>query len=311
MRRYRVGVCSLLWLALFPVCLRGQGNDASFDPSVECPAYAKGVGPRLLVDEAHRNLHTVSGRYASFAAVAERDGFRVEPSTARFSATPPPEGAILVIANARGVERDEDAAFSSSEVRTLRSWVASGGSLFLIADHAPFGSAAKSLAAAFGVEMVDGHVRDLEHQAPELPGPFFLELTRANGLLGEHAILQGRRPGEAIHRVVTFGGQALRGGSGTVVLLQLGPQAESVADPSAPASAIERVGGLAQAVAVEVGKGRAVIVGEAGLFGAQLIDQETAQKAGLPGEFRFGMNHPGTDDRQFLLNVLHWLSHLL
>jgi hypothetical protein len=95
------------------------------------------------------------------------------------------------------------------------------------------------------------------------------------------------------------------------VLLQLGPKAESVANPNDPATATERVGGLAQAVALEVGKGRVVIVGEAGLFGAQVIGGEAAQKAGLPGELRFGMNHPGTDDRQLLLNVLHWLSRLL
>ncbi len=302
---------ALLWLAFLPVCLHGQGNDPGFDPSVECPAYARGVGPRLLIDEAHQNLHTASGRYASFAAVGEQDGYRVEPSTAQFATAPPPDGAILVIANARGVGKAEDAAFSSSEINTLRSWVAAGGSLLLIADHAPFGSAAKALAAAFDVEMVDGHVRDPEHRASELPGPFFLEFSEKNGLLGKHPILRGRRDGEAIRRVVTFGGQALRGGTGTAVLLQLGPKAEAVADPNDPAAATETVGGLAQAVALEVGKGRVVVVGEAGLFGAQVIGGEAARKAGLPGELRFGMNHPGTDDRQLLLNVLHWLSRLL
>lgn len=307
----RPALGALLLLLLLPTAAGSQENDADFDTSVSCPAYAKGVGPRILVDEAHKNLHKISGRYASFAAVAERDGFRVEPSTSGFSAGPPPEGAILVIANARGAEKDEDAAFSPAEVEQLRSWVAAGGSLFLIADHAPFGSAAASLSAALGVEMIDGHVRDAEHRAAELPGPFFLEFTRDNGLLGQHPILNGRSPGETLKRVVSFGGQALRPGPGTTVLLKLGPKAEAVANPNDTASAVQEVGGLSQAVALEIGKGRVVVVGEAGLFGAQVIRGEAAQKAGLPGDLRFGMNHPGTDDRQFLLNILHWLARLL
>lgn len=300
-----------LCLLLLASAVWAQENDAAFDPSIGCPAYAQGVGPRILIDEAHNNLHKASGRYASFAAVAERDGFRVEPSAALFAAGPPPAGAILVIANARGTGKDEDAAFSPAEVEHLRSWVAAGGALFLIADHAPFGSAAASLAAALGVEMIDGHVRDEAHQALELPGPFFLEFTPANGLLGQHPILNGRSPGESLHRVVSFGGQALRPGPGAVTLLKLGPKAEAVANPNDPASKVQDVGGLAQAVALEIGKGRVVVVGEAGLFGAQVIRGEAAQRAGLPGELRFGMNHPGTDDRQFLLNIFHWLSRLL
>src|SRR5262245_61277409 len=73
-----------------------------------------------------------------------------------------------------------------AEIERLKAWVEAGGALFLIADHAPFGSAAHGLAAAFGVETIDGHVRDEAHAATELPGPYFLEFTRANGLLGDH-----------------------------------------------------------------------------------------------------------------------------
>lgn len=46
------------------------------------------------------------------------------------------------------------------------------------------------------------------------------------------------------------------------------------------------------------GAGRVVVSGEAALFTAQ-VDP--------PGR-RFGMNRADTDDRQFLLNILHWLS---
>jgi len=288
-----------------------QENDTSFDPSVGCPAYGPGVGPQLLIDEAHKNLHTAGGRYASFAAVASHDGFRVEPSTASFLEAPPPEGAILVIANARGVADPADSAFPPAEIARLHAWIEGGGSLLLITDHKPFGTAARALAASFGIEMSDGHVRDTEHAARELPGPDFLEFTRANGLLGDHPILRGRSPSETLSRVVTFGGQALRVGPNLTTLLRLGPAAEAVANPDQPTSPVEKVGGWSQAVALEIGKGRLVVVGEAGMFGAQIIQGEAARRAGLPRELRFGMNHPGTDDRQFLLNTLHWLARLL
>ena len=41
-------------------------------------------------------------------------------------------------------------------------------------------------------------------------------------------------------------------------------------------------------------------MGEAAMFSAQVYE-----------DFRFGMNTPGNDDRQFALNVMHWLSGAL
>jgi hypothetical protein len=308
----RALVCALLVGLLVGARGGAQQNDATFDTNVPRPAFAPAGGPRLIVDEAHHNLHTTSGRYASFGAVAGSDGFRVEPWAEPFAAGKLPAGAILVVANAAGAApRPADSAFLPAEIEAVKAWVAAGGSLLLIADHSPFGAAAGELAAAFGVRMLDGHVRDAEHQAAELPGEFFLEFTAANGGLGDHPIVRGRQAEERLQRVVTFGGQALQAPAGSAVLLRLGARAESVASPNDPASAVTAVGGLAQGLALEHGAGRVVVLGEAGLFGAQVIDGEAARRAGLPGALRFGMNHPGTDDRQFLLNTLHWLARLL
>lgn len=68
------------------------------------------------------------------------------------------------------------------------------------------------------------------------------------------------------------------------------------------------VAGRAEGIAMRFGKGRIVIFGEAGLFSAQIVrlgygDQRL--------EMKFGMNVSGNDNRQFALNVLHWLSGLL
>ena len=47
-----------------------------------------------------------------------------------------------------------------SRVAAIRDWVRAGGALLLIADHAPFGSAAASLASRFGVSMGKGWTFD-------------------------------------------------------------------------------------------------------------------------------------------------------
>jgi hypothetical protein len=66
--------------------------------------------------------------------------------------------------------------------------------------------------------------------------------------------------------------------------------------------------GRSQGIAMTFGKGRVVVLGEAGMFSAQIarINEGNQQR-----EFKFGMNVPGNDDRQFALNILHWLSGLL
>ena len=55
--------------------------------------------------------------------------------------------------------------------------------------------------------------------------------------------------------------------------------------------------GRAQRLALPFGKGRVVVSGEAAMFSAQ--------------NQNFGLNYPGTDNKQFVLNVMHWLTGLL
>ena len=65
--------------------------------------------------------------------------------------------------------------------------------------------------------------------------------------------------------------------------------------------------GKAQALAMRVGKGRIVVLGEANLLSAQIIRYTDRE----PRDMRIGMNVAGNDDRQFALNIFHWLSGLL
>ena len=60
--------------------------------------------------------------------------------------------------------------------------------------------------------------------------------------------------------------------------------------------------GFAQGIAVQFGKGRLVVLGEAAMLTAQL-DGKTKKP--------FGMNVQGIDNRQLALNIVHWLSGIL
>jgi len=284
--------------------------DAGFDATVAEPVFAAGAGPRLIFDEAHANLHTASGRYAAVAAIAGADGFRVEPGTQPFSPGNLPPGAVLLIANARGAPVETDSAFAPAEIAAVVDWVERGGGLFLIADHAPFGSAAAALGAALGVAMHDGSVDDAAHRAPGMPGPFFLRFARAESRLGEHPILHGREPGERIATAITFGGQALELSAGWTSLLTFGPGARVHTAAGRPEDVATPVGGLSQMAARELGEGRVVVAGEAGMFAAQVIRGEAAARAGVPDPFHFGMTYPGADNKQLLLNALRWLARV-
>ena len=68
------------------------------------------------------------------------------------------------------------------------------------------------------------------------------------------------------------------------------------------------VAGRVQGLAMTFGKGRVVVFGEAALFSAQVV---TLRDGNQDRTFKAGMNVPGNDNRQFALNVVHWLSGLI
>ena len=127
-------------------------------------------------------------------------------------------------------------------------------------------------------------------------------------LLKPHPILEGRNAAEKIQKVVIFTGQSLKGPAEAHVLLELSSSAmETIPDSiwKADGNTFTRfqgplpITGKNMGLAMNFGKGRAVILGEAACFTAQI------DKTG-----KFGMNVPGNDNRQFALNIMHWLSGL-
>lgn len=312
MRRWLlIGGAALVLLVLLALGVvgwevqRSQRADLGWRPQLAAPSFAAD-GPRVLIDEGHHNASTagIGGRYFPFARLLRADGFRVARGRGAFTPSALAGAEVLVIANASGAAKpqlfginlpgggkgDRGApAFTAAEIEALREWVEGGGGLLLVADHAPFGAAARALGEAFGVTMHAGFTEVPD----EVSDP--LAFSRENGRLGEHAILEGGAIGARVERMATYTGQSLDGPPAASVLLRL--PANAVEYIPAEPEFIEQPAGGAQGLAMEVGAGRVVVLGEAAMLTAQVYRGE-----------HFGLNAPGNDNQQFALNVMHWLA---
>jgi hypothetical protein len=322
----RLTLASMIILLLSTGIYAQQMADPNFKSSVERPAYTQSH-PTLMIDEAHSNFHTAEGRYKPFADLLRSDGYQVIRGTKKFQKKELKGVRVLLISNATAPDATDEAsgpAFTEEECDVVRDWVRAGGSLLLIADHTPYGSAAENLGKRFGVDMGKGFVFDFVNSEAM---PLITVFSRENGLLGTHALLQGRNPTEEVKRVVAFTGQSLSVPEGATALMKLGPAAyESLSEQELQAvftmdsqgkitqknenltAHARLVAGRAQGIAMKFGKGRLVVMGEAAMFSAQLILYKEGDKE---QELKMGMNVPGNDDRQFAINVMHWLSGLL
>ena len=141
--RTAVAVCVLsLTGFLFYLFNRERLYDPKFDTRVAEPAYRKDR-PQVLYDEAHRNTHTMDGAYKPFADLIRNDGYDVRPLREQITGDGLSRIRVLVIVCARGSNDANDAAaFTVEEAAVIDQWVRSGGSLLLVTDHWPYGSAA-------------------------------------------------------------------------------------------------------------------------------------------------------------------------
>ncbi len=103
---------------------------------------------------------------------------------------------------------------------------------------------------------------------------------------------------------MSFTGQAMLFPESATPFLKLSPEAlvtpcrenQAQVKPS-PAA------GAAQGVALESGRGRVVVLGEATILTSVLVRVNGSTQ-------HFGMGHAESDDRRLALNVMHWLSRL-
>ncbi len=301
-----------------------QVPDREFRPPVPRPAYAAGQGPRLCLDEAHHNFHTLDDRFWAFGELARRDGYRVAPSRAPFSAAALAGCELLVISNAQWsalpwgqYPKPTPSAFTDAEITAVRTWVEGGGRLLLIADHQPLAGAAAALAAAFGVEFIDGFAykaapAGATEAAQEAAAAEPTLFRAADGTLPEHPIAAGRDASERLTAIRSFTGQAFRprGRADSAALrpVMVLPRDFVSLEPryawQFDSTTVRRpVPGWWQGATRRLGAGRVAFFGEAAMFSAQVAG---AQRRPM------GMNAPLAEQNpQFVLNVLHWLSGAL
>lgn len=278
-----------------------QLADTLFKPTIINPAYQRGTGSVVRIDEAHHNFHTMRGRYLPFARVLEQDGYRVEASTRLVTRKSLDSAKIFVIANALHASNQQrwtlptPSAFTDEEIEVIKKWVEDGGSLFLIADHMPFPGAAEKLAKAFDVTFINGF-------AMNNGGRDIFNID--DGLLS-NTITQGRTEEESVTSVQTFTGQGFRIPTTAQAIITLNdkykvkiPEVAWEFDKNTPSVSGEN---LVQGAYMKFGKGRIVVFGEAAMF--------TAQRQ---GNSKIGMNEKSaSQNMQLLLNIIHWLDGMI
>lgn len=278
-----------------------QIADMDFSYPIKKTMYETGKGSTIVLDEAHFNFHTLSGRYAPFGQLLKKDGYVLQSGNERFTADYLSKIKILVIANAMPDSSGEwrlpaKSAFQENEIKVLKQWVQEGGSLMLIADHMPFAGCSAQLSLAFGFNFIDGFAirRD---KKPEV-------FSHKRNNLSQNIITKGRTKDEQIDSLMVFTGQAFIAPKEATVLTRLNDDYE-VLLPSIAwgfSEATPRMSGqsLVNGAFMDYGKGRLVVMGEAAMFSAQLSG---------PLKVKAGMNHPvARQNAQFLLNIVHWLD---
>lgn len=287
--------------------LQGQQiPDETFKPEIKSPAFEKEKGPRIGIDSAHHNFHTATGRYQSFAQLLKRDGYQIVDFDKAFSEESLKTIDVLVISNPLNKRNVSDwslptpSAFEEAEITAVKSWVADGGSLFLIADHMPFPGAASELAKAFGFTFSNGYAKPSRPKARGAFGDVFDEKT---GLI-DSEITRGRSDTEKVISVATFGGSAFKAPKEAIGIIQFGAKSISRETKRAPGITPDAptvaIAGWYQGAGLKFEKGRVIVFGEAAMFSAQLAG--TKKRA-------MGMNASNAKQNyQLLLNVMHWLT---
>ncbi|MBM7074011.1 DUF4350 domain-containing protein [Shewanella sp. 202IG2-18] len=296
----------LIYILLFISTLVSaeQKVDFTYEPKNQVPYFKTNKTPRVHIDEAHNNFHTLTGRYAPFAKVLASDGYVVKSNINKFTKESLKNIDILVIANPVADENKTNwdlpnyPAFSRQEIETLHRWVKNGGALLLIADHMPWPKASEDLAAIFGFHFTNGYVEMLGHREQ-----YF---ENADGSLLAHSITQGINPTSKVTKVRGFMGQAFLAPVEAKPLLVF--TKKSVSYMPSESFAIDEhtptipVTNWFQGATLKFGKGRMAVFGEAGMFTAQIASDDK-------DSWNMGLNAKGSEQNErFLLNVMLWLS---
>jgi hypothetical protein len=259
--------------------------DEEFDPPVPDPAFPVGGGPRIVVDERHRNVVSLASYMRPVGRFLEKDGYVLRRGTSPFHKTSLADAGIVVIANAQPPEGAPAGtqAFPDQEVKALERWVKVGGGLLLIADRAPFGEPVRSLARAFGVTPENNTIL-MKGEDGKPTGVLTIDVA-SNGD-PKHPIFSG------VSRVVYVVGESLSG-PGAILKAPSG----TYSGPTAQATQGPPAAGKPLVLAFAYWSGRVVVIGDAGIASAF---------GSVGGQAHRGIGE--ADNARFVRNVVRWLA---
>ena len=324
-----------------------QQADTTLEPYQRTATYTSNASPVVLVDESHHNFLTINNRFKPFAQVLLSDGVTVDSNKVSFSQQALKNVDILVIANALDKKRSNwqppfNQALTNDEVSVVIEWVRNGGSLFFIADHAPFPKVIESLATALGFTFTNGHVKAtlfskatgtlISHEVtyahentkqddnssananansnseanPEAKTPNHVELPvfmQESQNGAFTSVLNSQLHVKEVIQVKTFGGAAFLPPEGATSLLTLGPRTVSI-EPEVPFE----ITSSTRRRAIEGWSQGALLKlgkGRVAVFSEGMMF--SSQIDTRTGD-KHGMRSVGAEQNErFLLNIIHWL----
>lgn len=289
---------ALVW----PVAASAQQvADSSFVPVTGPVRWPINTGPKLVLDEAHSNFHTLDGRYLAFGKMAKGIGFQVGPLRTEFTDASLRDVKVLVIANALNARNANNkwtlptpSAFTANEIAAVRRFIEAGGGLLLVADHMPFAGAAEDLGRAIGVQFANGYA--FESYAPDAVS--IVTYRQKEGLMSPLSTPK------IVDSIVAFTGSAFRLMGEGLPLMKL-PKETRIWMPTTAwvfgdSVASVHGDGWLQGAAINIGRGRVVVLGEAAML--------SAQRQG-PARNPMGMNEPrANQNAAYASQLLRWLA---
>jgi hypothetical protein len=299
-------VCQIVLVIAFfitNIALSQQRADDIKIPKINKPRFEKHNGPNIYIDQGHHNFHQKARRFKPFSDLLSSDGYKVDSI---IDLKKLKIGDVLVIANpihqnnVRNWRRPIHQAFTKDEISYLKEWVKKGGKLLLIADHMPFSGASNSLANAFGFDFCDGFAY-LKKESENSPDIFsisnkrLLNTTITNGFLGEN-----------LNKITTFTGSSFtipKKAKGVLKFQKgdycLAPEVAWQFLDDTPNSDLEN---SYQGAILNFGKGKLAVFGEAAMFTAQTVTNNS-------GTYKFGFHsEQAPNNIEFIRNLMYWLS---
>ncbi|WBX70781.1 hypothetical protein [Tenacibaculum retecalamus] len=281
-----------------------QQRAANIDvPKIKNPRFLKSTEPTIYIDQSHQNFHQKEGRFKPFADLLAADGYKVD-SIINLKNLKIDD--ILIISNpihqknVRNWRQPIHSAFTKTEIAFIQNWVKKGGKLLLIADHMPFAGAANNLANAFGFNFCDGFAY-LQKEKRNLPDVF----SEDNERLVSSEITNGNL-GKKINAVTTFTGSSFTIPKAAKEILKfkkndycLAPEVAWQFNDETPRHDLKD---KYQGAILKYGKGKIAVFGEAAMFTAQTITNNS-------GIYKFGFHAKSAPNNvAFIRNLLFWFS---